>query len=173
MDILDRLLGHDLWTTRHLLVRCQELSSEQLHQTFDAGHSTLHETFDHLIGNVETWTDLMAQNHERLRNRVSIPSDSIDTLRARLEAAYAEFATLARTIRDAGRLDELWTDVLDNPPQQKTYGGAITHVILHNMGHRSELLHMLERLDMAGLIEGDLLTWETQIHSSVKSFDCQ
>lgn len=30
MTILDRLLGHDAWTTRQLLLRCRELSEEQM-----------------------------------------------------------------------------------------------------------------------------------------------
>ena len=29
MDILDRLVGHDAWTTRELLIRCRGLSDEQ------------------------------------------------------------------------------------------------------------------------------------------------
>ena len=32
MDILDRLLGHDAWTTRQLLLRCRGLTDEQLDQ---------------------------------------------------------------------------------------------------------------------------------------------
>jgi uncharacterized damage-inducible protein DinB len=59
MDILDRLLRHDAWTTRQLLLGCKELSTEQLHQRFDVGHETVYATVEHLIGNMEVWSDLM------------------------------------------------------------------------------------------------------------------
>ena len=42
MDLLDRLLAHDTWTTRQLLLRCQQLTDEQLDQEFDIIHSMHH-----------------------------------------------------------------------------------------------------------------------------------
>ena len=57
---------------------------------------------------------------------------------------------------------ELWLDVLDNPPRQKTYGGAVAHVLTHSHIHRGEILHMLNRLGVPNLIEGDVLSWESQ-----------
>ncbi len=41
MTILDRLLGHDAWTTRQLLLRCRELSEEQMSRTFNIGDRNL------------------------------------------------------------------------------------------------------------------------------------
>src|SRR5215211_3881748 len=55
MDLLDRLLGHDRWTTAQLLERCRELRVEQWTQPFDLGHQTLAATFQHIIGNVRVW----------------------------------------------------------------------------------------------------------------------
>jgi uncharacterized damage-inducible protein DinB len=158
MDILDRMLGHDAWTTRQLLNRCRELTPEQLTRHFDVGHATLLETWEHLIGNIETWTELMsgtAINHH-------LPKPSVEDLIARHTAATAAFGSLARSLADANRHDELWTDILDKPPAQKTYGGAIAHVLTHNHAHRTEILHMLERLGLTNLIEGDVLSWEKQ-----------
>ena len=57
MDLLDRLLGHDAWTTRQLLLRCQSLSDVQLDREFPIGHATLRATFAHIIWNTEAWTD--------------------------------------------------------------------------------------------------------------------
>jgi uncharacterized damage-inducible protein DinB len=65
-----------------------------------------------------------------------------------------------RKIRDENRWDERWVDTLEDPPQEKTYGGAILHVITHNTHHRGELLHMLARLGLEDLPEGDLMGWE-------------
>ena len=59
MDILDRLLGHDTWTTRQLLLACQPLPDELLDIEFDIDHKSLRETFIHMISNMEVWTDLL------------------------------------------------------------------------------------------------------------------
>jgi uncharacterized damage-inducible protein DinB len=59
MDLLDRLLGHDVWTTRLLLMRCEQLSDEELDREFDIGHRSVRRMLLHIIRNVEVWTDLM------------------------------------------------------------------------------------------------------------------
>lgn len=58
MDLLDRLLSHDRWTTAQLLERCRELQPEEWTQSFDVGHQTLAATFQHMPGNLQVWTDL-------------------------------------------------------------------------------------------------------------------
>ncbi len=159
MDILDRLLAHDAWTTRQLLERCRELDAVALQQPFDIGHGTLAETLYHMIDNVRTWTDLMS-GAPIPRDETTHPERFVDDLIAWHETASADFAALARRIRDEGRLDELWIDVLAEPPAALSYGGAIAHVITHNMHHRAEVLHMLQRLGIRDLPEGDVLSWE-------------
>ena len=47
-----------------------------------------------------------------------------------------------------------------NTPVQKSYAGTILHVITHDHMHRAEIRHMLQRLGVQGLIEGDVLSWE-------------
>jgi uncharacterized damage-inducible protein DinB len=160
MDILDRLLGHDAWTTLHLLSRCAELTDAQLRQPFDVGHGNLLDTWGHMIGNIETWTDLMSQTP--VQPGAGDREVTLASLAARAESGQARFAALARRLAAEGRLDETWLDVLDDPPTRKTYGGAIAHVLTHNHAHRTEILHMLERLGVADLIEGDVLSWEKQ-----------
>lgn len=156
MNLLDRLLGHDYATSRELLMLCLSLPDAQLDQVFDAGWGTLRRTFDHMISNVEVWTDLMLERPVRRQ----WGQDAGGRLLERLDAGYAEFAELARRIENEGRLDDLWTDVLDQPPAQKSYGGAIGHVITHNMHHRAEVLHMLHRLGLQDVPEGDLMGWD-------------
>lgn len=159
MDLLDRLLGHDAWTTRQLLLLSQDLSDEELDRVFDIGHGTLRETLAHMIGNVEVWTSLLRDEVTPAASRTPgvVP---VAVLLERQVASAAEFTALARQIVDESRLDELWVDRLDDPPTQKTRGGTIGHVITHNMHHRAEVLHILARLDIGNLPEGDLLTWE-------------
>ncbi len=158
MDILDRLLGHDAWTTRQLQLRCRDQTGEQLHRRFDVGHESVHATLVHLVGNVRIWTDLMAGTPRTVDR--SWRDLSIDELIARHDAAGADFAVLARRIRDEGRLDEGWIDTLDDPPTTKTYGGAIAHVLTHDMHHRGEILHILQRLGVEHLPDGDPQEWE-------------
>lgn len=164
MDLLDRLLGHDRWTTAQLLERCRELRAEQWAQPFDLGHQTLAATFQHMIGNVRVWTDLMAARP--VRHASDDPAATLVTLSAQWQAAYADFAALARGIADAGGWDATYLDVLDDPPRPKTFGGTIAHVITHNMQHRAEIIHMLTRLGLPGVLEGDVLSWEQQARSA-------
>jgi uncharacterized damage-inducible protein DinB len=160
MDLLDRLLGHDAWTTTQILQRCCEITTDQLVQEFDIGHRALLPTIEHMIGNVEIWTALMTGTIDQYMRPAS--TTDVDALLRWHTTAYAQFAALARQIRDTDKINDLWMDMLDNPPKQKTYGGAILHVITHNMHHRGELLHILARLGLKDLPEGDLMGWDTQ-----------
>jgi uncharacterized damage-inducible protein DinB len=159
MDLLDRLLGHDEWMTGELLRRCGELTESELFQRFDIGHETVHATLVHMIDNVGNWTELMrtGQAEDRIDGWAEM---GVPSLIAEHERSYAGFARLAREIREADRWDDLWVDTLDDPARSKSYGGAILHVITHNMHHRGEVLHMLSRLGLDDLPEGDLLGWE-------------
>lgn len=157
MDLLDRLLGHDAWTTRQLLQRCQDLSDGQLDREFDLGHRTVRATLAHLIRNVEIWSQLMAGQRVVERSGVSVAE-----LMTRFDRAAAELALLARQVAERGAWDERFLDTLDRPPREKTLGGGIAHVITHSMHHRAQLLFMLRRLGVEGLPEGDVLTWEQQ-----------
>jgi len=156
MDLLDRLLGHDAGTTRQVLLLSQNLTDEQLDQPFDIGHRTLRATLDHMIGNVEVWTDLMSERPvDRTPSGVSV-ADFLE----RHARSHSEFAELARAAQSESRLDDTYMDTLDTPPTAKTFGGTIAHLITHNMLHRSEALHILQRLGVENLPEGDVLGWE-------------
>ncbi|MGD9893071.1 MAG: DinB family protein [Dehalococcoidia bacterium] len=162
MDILLRLLGHDAWTGHQLLSRCLELSDEQLDQPFDVGLGSVRATLRHTVGNIEVWTALMVDGPIPEREGADDHPPSAAELLRRHDAAMAGFRALAERIAAEGRLDDLWIDRLDDPPREKTYGGAIAHVLTHDHFHRAELLHMLARLGLAGLPEGDVLSWEQQ-----------
>ena len=163
MDLLDRLLAHDTWTTRRLLDLADGLTEEQLDRDFDLGHRSVRATLLHVVRNVEVWADLMAGAAVR-ENPESTPAGrSVAGLRARHERAAADLAALARSVAERQGWDERWIDGLDDPPAEKTYGGAIAHVITHSMHHRAQLIHMLRRLGVAAVPEGDVLGWERQL----------
>jgi uncharacterized damage-inducible protein DinB len=155
MDLLDRLLEHDRWATTHLLELCRGLTDAQLDQPFDIGHRTLRETLDHQIPNLDFWTGLMT-------GRPIEPQPgpgSLETLIADHERAYSAFASVARRLRDEGRLDDTFRDHHGLP---MTYGGGILMVILHNEAHRTEVVHIFARLGVPELaqVEVDHGLWD-------------
>ena len=156
MDIADRLLAHDTWTTRQLLLACQALDDRVFDKTFDIDHASLRMTFEHIIGNMETWTDLIYDQPVLKRAGNSIPE-----LLDRLSNISRDFANITRNIVREQRYDDCFLDTLDNPPKKKTFGGTIGHVITHNMHHRAQIMYMMEKVGIKDHIEGDLLSWES------------
>ncbi|HNO78518.1 MAG TPA: DinB family protein [Phycisphaerae bacterium] len=155
MDLLDRLLKHDAWTTRQLLQLCIPLRNDQLDQVFDLGHRTLRATLTHLIYNMEAWSSLMESV-----DIVTSDDCSIAGLINRLDDASARLSTTARSVSDRDGWDDTWMDHLENPPKRRTFGGSIAHVITHSMHHRAQVLYMLRMLGVDNRPEGDVLSWE-------------
>jgi uncharacterized damage-inducible protein DinB len=164
MDILDRLLGHDAWTTRQLLLVCRTLPDELLDHHFDFGQESLRRTFVHIIHNMEVWTDLISQRPVRDQPSPKEQAASVEGLLHRLDTVAPEFATVATARRDQGRFDDFFVDVLDQPPRKTTFGGGIAHLLTHSMHHRAQVLIMLDILGIQHDIEGDALGWERQLH---------
>jgi uncharacterized damage-inducible protein DinB len=154
MDQLDRQLGHDQWTTNRLLTLCESLTDDQLDQEFDIGHRSIRTTFDHMFFAAELWTMLMSGVE-----RYEIPRDcgSIGELRQRHDRVYSAFAALARQLHDDDRLDETFMDH-HNYPQE--IGATILQVSMHNHQHRSDVLHILQRLGVTALPDGDVQEWQ-------------
>jgi uncharacterized damage-inducible protein DinB len=161
MDILDRLLGHDAWTTRQLLLRCRELTDAQLDRPFDIGDRSLRKTFQHIIGIMEVWTDLMAARPVR-KASTQEGALSVDELLDRLSFAAKDLAEVSRRILNEGRLDQMLLDTREAPPVAKPLGGSMIHVITHSMHHRAQALYLMEQLGLTDLPEGDALDWEHQ-----------
>lgn len=155
MDLLDRLIEHDAWTTRQLLGICATLSDEQLDRPFDIGWRTLRATLHHVIDNTEVWAALMAGAKVERSNDKTIPG-----MIRRLDAAAALLKTVADDVTRRDAWDDLWIDYLDDPPNKKSYGTALAHIITHSMHHRAQVLYLLRLSGVAGLPEGDVFSWE-------------
>jgi uncharacterized damage-inducible protein DinB len=153
VDILDRMLEHDRWATHQLLAASAGLSDAQLDQPFDIGHRTLRATFEHLVFNIEAWTAITAQ----MPLTRCPPGPSLAEIAARFDRTQAAFATLARRLRDDALLDAMFTDHFD---EKQSYGAAVIHVLLHNEGHRTEILHLLTRLGVGDPPEVDHALWD-------------
>ena len=159
MELLDNLLSHDQWATTQLLEVSRALSDEQLDEQFDLGHGTIRATFAHIIPNVEAWT--------RLLTGQPVTGEPNDTTIAGLtqlhEQTYGAFATLARQLRDEGRLDDTY---VDHYQVRKSFGGTILMVVQHNAEHRTEIVHMLTRLGVPNVPEVDYGVWDYLQHNT-------
>ncbi len=169
MDLLDRLLGHDAWTTRQILGLCESLTDAQLDREFDIGHRSVRATLAHLIWNMEAWSGMMAAGFDLPEAREIAKRRTIPEMTARLDRAAAILSQVARSVSQRGGWDDEWDDPLDDPPTRKTYGGAIAHIITHSMHHRAQLLYLLRLLGVPNLPEGDVLSWEQQLRTSRES----
>lgn len=158
MDLLDRLLKHDAWTTRQLMELCLPLSDEQLDRDFALGPGTLRKLWHHVVGNAVGWTALM-EGVDPPQPRLTA-ADPIATMIDHYDRAAAALYTLARRIQDEGRLDDTFLDHLDDPPVLKPFGGAILHLATHGMHHRAQALYMMRKLGIKNVPEGDALEWE-------------
>lgn len=161
MDMLDRLFGHDRWMTHHYLTLCKDLTDEQWDEEFDIGVRTLRVTFDHIIDSVGYWLGWM-QGSPISRERAL---STYDELMEHHHAGYDRFEAFAREIIASGRLDETFED---GWKVRHSYGASILHVILHGQTHRTEILHMLHRLGLADLPEGDPQEWEWDLREQGK-----
>ncbi len=160
MDLLDLLLDHDHWATRRLLDACGGLTDAQLDREFDIGHRTLRETFGHMISNVPFWSAFLEGGHpaDGADSADAHPDDrSLAALIDHHECSSAAFAGTARRLRDEGRLGDTYAD---HYAVRKSFGGTILMVVEHNEGHRTEVLHILERLGVPDVPEVDLGVWE-------------
>ncbi len=161
MDLLDRLLGHDLWSTRQLMLQSKPLSNAQLDQAFDVDSRSLRECYVHIVQVIEIWNDLLYERLPRGSDLLKSKPRTLDGLIVRLEEAGGELAQIARKIANENLWDDTFMDVLDDPPRKKTFGGTIAHVITHSMHHRAQAMYMMERLGIKDHIEGDVLGWES------------
>jgi uncharacterized damage-inducible protein DinB len=163
MTLLDRLLGHDAWTTRQMLLLCRDMPNAQLDANFDMSHGTIRKTFLHIIRNMEGWTDVMAGRPLRPKRDDEPDQRSVPGMLRRLDDAARDFAQVAKAVEDRAGWDEVWIDPTDEKEPEKTYGGAIGHLLTHSMHHRGQLIFMMRKLGVQEIPEGDLLFWELQL----------
>lgn len=168
MDILERLLLHDAWTTKQLLLIARDLSDEQVDREFDIGHLSLRRTLVHIVGNMECWYDMMSSQPVR---RPILPlrgEPSISSVISRLDRVSPDLLALGRRVVAENRLNDRFIDVLETPPTRKSYGGALVHVATHGMHHRAHCFYIMRRLGITNLTEGDALSWECMVERTFR-----
>ena len=166
-DILNRLLGHNAWTTRQLLERARELSPQQFVQRFDIGPGSVHDTLLHIIDVMFGWADRIAQRPRRpsLQSEGNGRVQSVDELVALLDAAAEAIETAALAVVNEHRMDEMMSVTFEGRSWQFTRGTALAHVLTHGMHHRAQLFNMMRRLGAPVDIDGDAIEWEIATRS--------
>jgi uncharacterized damage-inducible protein DinB len=154
MDLLDRMLGYDHWATTRVLDYCAGLTDAQLDQPFDIGQRTLRETLHHMIYVIDGWTAQMIGG-ELPPPRGDRPA--LAELREQHDRYHPAFAAAARRAVDEGRLADVFRDHHRFP---QSVGSTILQVLWHNVQHRSEARHILERLGVEKLWDLDPQEWE-------------
>ena len=168
MDILDRLIDHDVWMTRRMLERATPLTDADLDapiavprtpMPFESEEGTLREALNRLVFTKEIWLASV-----RGQPFPQGPQDkSVAGMLARLDAAFIEFAEVARRIRDENRWDETFVDADSTPPISFSYGGMIAHVVTFTAFRRNAALKILEQLGINDLGYGDPIEWEREV----------
>src|SRR4051812_25840369 len=148
------MLGHDAWATGVLLEKSSALSDEQVTQAFDIGHGSVLETLTHLVNVIEYWT---ANMQSRPANVDWETRRTLADLLSMHNQFQGQFASAARAAQAEGRLDDLFNDSQGYP---QSIGGTIVHLMYHNVIHRSEVQHMLNRLGVEPDMDGDPQEWE-------------
>jgi len=153
VDQNERLLQHDRWMTNLMMDAAAKLDDAALDQEFEIGHRTVRQTLDHITVGIEFWTPLMVGEPGPWEPN---PTD-VETMRARQSVAYDRFEAVARQVIADDRLDDVFTDPWE---YSQSLGATILHVMLHSHVHRSELLHMFQRLGFSEFTQGDPQEWE-------------
>ncbi|MCA9290281.1 MAG: DinB family protein [Phycisphaerales bacterium] len=172
MDTLDRLIDHNAWANRALLDVARTLSAADLDRVFDIGPGSVRATLTHIVGAMHRWADRIGGRP--LRDSIeSNPTRPIDDLVAIHDVTATDLASIARRVRDEGRLDELFDVPISgfDAPFRFTRGTAITHVLTHGMHHRAQVRNMLRRLDVAFEPDLDVVEWELHLRGTSRSGD--
>ncbi len=104
---------------------------------------------------MEIWSSLMAGEPIERQSDQTIPA-----MRGRFSVAETRLQTIAGKVQAENGWDHLWTDHLDNPPREKTFGTVLDHITTHSMHHRAQVLYMLRLAGVQELPEGDVFSWE-------------
>lgn len=133
MDLVVRMVEHNVWLTDEMLRRSQRLSDEVLDRPIELSvegvdpDPTLRSLLARLVGQMEMWNAAIAGRE------YTWPADSAPSameLRRRLAVVAPEFVAQIRDIAEDGRLEEA---VLCPGDQVEvyTYGGVVAHVLTY------------------------------------------
>lgn len=148
------LLAHNRWANEQMLEACAKLTPEQLHQPFEMGPGSLHNTLAHIAGSTRGWADMLAGLEPKPRIEKGGPY-TVDQLRALLTEAMQELDDAIA----AHPLDGLAHAERDGKHYTFARAGVLAHVTTHAMHHRAQCLNMLRHLGVNPLPHSSVVEW--------------
>lgn len=170
-DPLAALLAHNAWANRRLLSHCEGLGEDELHQRFDIGPGSVHDTIAHVIGAMYRWVQRIRGERlpsPRFEGATDAPRRfTLDELKDHHELAHDQIVCLHHALRDDGALTRVFhpTDASD---VELTTMAALIHVATHGVHHRAQCLNMLRHLGAPGP-DLDTAEWAELTHEAVES----
>lgn len=133
--------------TQRLLELARALPDQLYRAQSDYSYASIHNTFAHLLSATQLWRRVLA-GAESAR----LEADGIDALVAHFEVERAAWRELIASLDNAALLEAVARPTPFGIIELKTWQ-TLQHVILHGMGHLTELARMLFE---AGQAPGDI-----------------
>lgn len=153
-DPIEILIAHDAWANQQLLKACDGLTEAQLHQRFDIGPGSLHDTLTHIAGAIDRWCDVL-----EARPRGPRLEDGGPYTLSRLRTLLAELGARLERAAAAAPLSDLATAERDGASYTFPRAGIIAHITTHGMHHRAQCLNMLRHLGVDPLPPSSVTHW--------------
>jgi AraC family transcriptional regulator len=170
MNIIDRLVEHDLSDSRRLIDRAQTLDDDQLDASLpdpqprlflECFEPTLRGRLDYLILTKEVWlAAVFARPNPMEPGQARGQDRSTAGLAKRWATVESEWRDLVRSVESEGRWDEVFIDALCDTPETFSFGGMIADVIDQSARQRAEIFRAFTALGHSDVCDGDPLTWE-------------
>lgn len=166
MNLIDRLIEHDLADTRKMLERARTLSDAELDKKLadqqprlflECFEPTLRGRLDYLVVTKECW---LAAVYARPNPMLGERDTSAKGLLDRWNSVEGEWRQLVKDVEKEGRWDESFIDALCEQPETFTFGGMIAHVLDRSARDRAEAFRAFTALGHDDAAFGDPLTWE-------------
>lgn len=163
MDLMDRLLGHDLWFTRRLLEKAAALTDKQLDALlpnpqqplpFEPPDETLRIILNRLVIGKEAWV-VAILGEKYVEDTQMTPT----TMHQRFNTACQKFEAILQRVRAENLWDTQFVDMSCEPPETFTYGFVVAHVVTWSAVRRANALYAMQRLGINDLGHGDPGEW--------------
>lgn len=155
MDLVERLIDHDAWTTRQMLLSVRGANESDVDRPLQPHGKSVRELLERAVWQKEMW--VAAMDGVPLQKQTD---RSIDGLLKRMDAAFPRFGEIARRVRDSGQWDAMFVDGVCEPAETFSYGGAFAHVITHAAYRRQVLLDALDQIGIRDIPYADPIKWE-------------
>ncbi len=162
MDLLRRMVEHDIWLVGELLTRAETLPDDVLDAPIELSvedlddRPTLRSQLARLVGQLSMWNAAMSGREYDFAGE---EGQSISCLRKRLAEDGPAFLENVDAIVREDRLDETFVDASCGPPEVFTYGGVIAHVLTFAAHRRTLVCGALVSAGITDLGPGDPIHW--------------